>query len=271
MTASRQVCFVVGARPNFMKVAPVHRALTELDTELELSVVHTGQHYDSEMSDVFIDELELPQPDVFLGIGSGTHAEQTAKALVGVERFLLERAPALVVVAGDVNSTLAGAVAAARTGTAVCHIESGLRSNDWLMPEESNRVITDHLSALLLTHSEDANVNLLGEGIAEDRIVFVGNTMIDTLVRMRPRVAQSRVLAELGLERGGYVLVTLHRPALVDGPLLADAVARLDRHIAGAKRSDPTIGAAHLNHIAWLDRLVQQQNDPAEQVRDSPL
>src|SRR5438132_5611176 len=134
LPVSRQVCFVVGARPNFMKVAPVHRALTELDPRLELSVVHTGQHYDSEMSAVFLEELELPQPNVFLGVGSGTHAEQTAKALVGVEEVLLAQQPALCVVAGDVNSTLAAALAASKLNIPVAHIEAGLRSFDETMP-----------------------------------------------------------------------------------------------------------------------------------------
>ena len=158
-----QVCFVVGARPNFMKAAPVHRALAKLDPDIELLLVHTGQHYDAEMSAVFIDELELPQPDVFLGIGSGTHGEQTARAIVGVERVLMEHLPSLVVVAGDVNSTLAAALAASKLQIAVAHIEAGLRSFDETMPEEANRRLTDHLSQILLAHSDGAATNLRRE------------------------------------------------------------------------------------------------------------
>src|SRR5436190_21033591 len=177
-----EICFVVGARPNFMKVAPVHRALQALDVDQDLFLIHTGQHYDAEMSEVFVTELALPQPDVFLGVGSGTHAEQTAGVLIGVESVLLDRRPDLVVVAGDVNSTLAAALAAAKLEIPIAHIESGLRSFDRSMPEELNRVLVDHLAELLFLHSDDALANLEREGIDPARMKFVGNTMIDTLV-----------------------------------------------------------------------------------------
>src|SRR5919199_3927325 len=172
------VCFVVGARPNFMKTAPVLQALPD---DLETLLVHTGQHYDAEMSDVFLAELGLPKPDVFLGVGSGSHGEQTAKALVGIERVLVEHRPALTIVAGDVNSTLAGALAAVKLRIPVAHIQSGLRSFDPEMPEEHNRKLTDHLADVLLTHSESAHENLRREGI-DGGIHFVGNTMIDSLL-----------------------------------------------------------------------------------------
>src|ERR687886_1107663 len=172
------VCFVVGARPNFMKTAPVLQALPE---PLEPLLVHTGQHYDPEMSDVFLAELGLPKPDVFLGVGSGTHAEQTAKALVGIEGVLAEHRPALTVVAGDVNSTLAGALAAVKLRIPVAHIESGLRSFDWSMPEEHNRKLTDHLASILLAHSENALGNLEAEGVDLAKVHLVANTMIDSL------------------------------------------------------------------------------------------
>jgi UDP-N-acetylglucosamine 2-epimerase (non-hydrolysing) len=216
MMTSRRVCFVVGARPNFMKVAPVYRALAELDPTLELSIVHTGQHYDGEMSAVFIDELELPQPDVFLGVGSGTHAEQTAKALVGVERVLLEHAPVLVVVAGDVNSTLAAALAASKLQIPVAHIEAGLRSFDESMPEEANRRLTDQLSRLLFAHSDGAVANLEREGVEPTRIHLVGNTMIDSVFRYLPAARARQPWLELGVQPKKFALVTLHRPALVD-------------------------------------------------------
>jgi len=225
---SASICFVVGARPNFMKAAPVYRSLQALDPGLELVLVHTGQHYDAEMSAVFLDELELPTPDVFLGVGSGTHAEQTSRALVGVEQVLLERKPALVVVPGDVNSTLAGALAAVKLEIAVAHLEAGLRSNDRGMPEEHNRVLTDHLSDLLLVHQDEAIENLANEGIAGEHVHFVGNTMIDSVLEHVEAARAGRPWSEFGLDPGGYALVTLHRPALVDdSALLTETVEGL--------------------------------------------
>ena len=176
---ARHITFVVGARPNFMKAAPVHRALQEAGVEVTL--VHTGQHYDAEMSDVFLSQLGLPRPDVFLGVGSGTHGQQTAKALVGIEEVLLERRPDMVVVPGDVNSTLAGALAAVKLDIPIAHLEAGLRSYDNRMPEEHNRLLTDHLSSVLLVHSESALDNLAREGIDLELAHFVGNTMIDSV------------------------------------------------------------------------------------------
>jgi UDP-N-acetylglucosamine 2-epimerase (non-hydrolysing) len=210
------VCFVVGARPNFMKVAPVYRALDALESELDLFVIHTGQHYDAEMSDVFVAELALPQPDVVLGVGPGTHAEQIARALVGVEGALVERRPGLVVVAGDVNSTLAAALAAAKLAIPIAHIESGLRSFDSSMPEEQNRKLTDHLSAVLLAHSPSAMTNLEREGIDPASLHLVGNTMIDSLYGHLEAARKKRPWKKLGLEAGAYGIVTLHRPELVE-------------------------------------------------------
>ena len=215
------VVHVVGARPNYMKVAPVYAALDRRDN-VEQRLVHTGQHYDALMKDVFFAELPLPRPHVALD------AKTTEDALSELERVFRELQPELVVVAGDVNSTLAGAVAAARCGITVCHIESGLRSGDWSMPEERNRVITDHLSTLLLTHSDDADENLVAEALSA-RISFVGNTMIDTLRANEDAALALEAWREFGLEPGGYVLVTLHRPRLVDdADLLARTIAALD-------------------------------------------
>ena len=211
-----RACFVVGARPNFMKVAPVYRALEALDLEHDLFLIHTGQHYDPVMSDVFVAELGLPHPDVFLGVGPGTHAEQTARTLMGVEKILLERRLALVVVAGDVNSTLGAALAAAKLQIPIAHIESGLRSFDNSMPEEHNRKLTDHLSAILLTHSPSAVANLAREGIDPASVHLVGNTMIDSLFDHLETARANRPWERLGLEAGTYGLVTLHRPELVD-------------------------------------------------------
>jgi UDP-N-acetylglucosamine 2-epimerase (non-hydrolysing) len=206
-----------------MKAAPVHRALQELDPALEVILVHTGQHYDADMSDVFLDQLGLPTPDVFLGVGSGTHGEQTARALTGVEQVLIDRRPALVVVSGDVNSTLAAALAAAKLEIPVAHLEAGLRSYDRAMPEEHNRVLADHMSDVLLVHSESAIDNLAREGIRGPQVHFVGNTMIDSVLAHLETARSLEPWTALGVEPGGYALVTLHRPALVDDPSLLSA------------------------------------------------
>jgi UDP-N-acetylglucosamine 2-epimerase (non-hydrolysing) len=215
------VVHVVGARPNYMKVAPVYAAL-EQRGNTEQRLVHTGQHYDALLKDVFFAELPLPRPHVQL------EARTTETAFAELEETFRQLQPDLVVVAGDVNSTLAGAVAARRCGVRVCHIESGLRSSDWSMPEEVNRVITDHLSAVLLTHSEGANENLAKENLPLERVAFVGNTMIDTLRANEDAARSLEAWRDFKLESGGYVLVTLHRPRLVDDPeLLARTVAAL--------------------------------------------
>jgi UDP-N-acetylglucosamine 2-epimerase (non-hydrolysing) len=232
MRRVRHVLSVVGARPNFMKTAPVIAALGRARTPIKHTLVHTGQHYDDAMSSVFIEEFGLAEPDHMLDVRSGTHAAQTARVMRRLEPILQRRRPDLVLVPGDVNSTAAAALVAAKLGIAVGHIEAGLRSFDRSMPEEVNRIVTDQLSNLLFTHSEDARENLLFEGHAEQRIRDVGNTMIDTLVALRPRFQRLDVPGEHGLTRGDYLLVTLHRPALVDTPLLADAVAALERAAA---------------------------------------
>jgi UDP-N-acetylglucosamine 2-epimerase (non-hydrolysing) len=214
------VVHVVGARPNYMKVAPVYAEL-ERRGRVEQRLVHTGQHYDTLLNDVFFAELPLPRPHVELHGGSGSHAE--------LERVFREFAPDLVIVAGDVNSTLVGAVAARKCGLQLCHLESGLRSGDWSMPEEVNRVTTDHLSTLLLTSLPSGNDHLAAEGISEDRIAYVGNTMIDTLLANVDAARALEAWRDLDVSPGGYVLVTLHRPSLVDTPdLLRRTIAALD-------------------------------------------
>jgi len=217
---------VVGTRPNFVKMAPVIAAARQREG-WHNAVVHTGQHYDRAMSDVFFDELGVREPDHLLGVGSGSHAEQTARVLERLEPVLREEAPDLVLVPGDVNSTLAAALCAARMGIPVGHVESGLRSFDRTMPEEINRIVADHLSETLFLHSEEAVANLRDEGIDEGRMEFVGNTMIDTLVALEDRFRERSAANTLGLEPGSYLLVTLHRPALVDGPLLGRAIDAL--------------------------------------------
>jgi UDP-N-acetylglucosamine 2-epimerase (non-hydrolysing) len=246
------ICCIVGARPNFMKVAPVHRALTELDPGVEVLLVHTGQHYDAVMSDVFLQELGLPEPDVHLAVRSGSHGEQTARALVGIEAVLLEHRPDVVVVPGDVNSTLAGALAAAKLHVPVAHLEAGLRSFDPRMPEEHNRKLTDHLSDLLLVHSADAIENLEREGIAGEKVAFVGNTMIDTLLAHVDAARARRPWAELRVAEGEYGLVTLHRPTLVDDPLALSATVE---RLVELSRSFPLVFPVHPRTLARLESL----------------
>src|SRR4051812_39980969 len=218
---------VVGTRPNLMKVAPVVAALAAREDQFAHQLVHTGQHYDYAMSQIFFDELGIPEPDQYLQVGSGTHSQQVARVMERLEPLVTELRPDVLMVPGDVNSTMAAALVGAKLLVPVAHLEAGLRSFDRTMPEEVNRVVTDQVSQLLFTHSPEALDNLLREGVAEDGIHYVGNTMIDTLVAMRPRIDELDARARHGLERGSYLVVTLHRPVLVDGPLLAEAIAEL--------------------------------------------
>src|SRR3954451_6382572 len=222
----RVVC-VVGTRPNIVKMAPVIAALRRRFPDWRVAAVHTGQHYDRLMSDVFLEELDMPEPDHVLGVGSGTHAEQIARVLERFQPVLSEEEPDLVLVPGDVNSTLGAALCAEKMGVAVGHVESGLRSFDRSMPEETNRIATDHLSAICFLHSAEAIENLSAEGVEEERMKLVGNTMIDSLVALEGLIRERGAAASQGLTPGSYVLVTLHRPALVDGPLLGDAMEAL--------------------------------------------
>jgi UDP-N-acetylglucosamine 2-epimerase (non-hydrolysing) len=218
---------VIGTRPNFVKMAPVIAALRGVDPDGHHVLVHTGQHYDQMMSGIFLDQLGVPEPDHMLGVGSGTHAAMLAAVLERIGPVLEAESPDLVIVPGDVNSTLSAALACAHLRIPIAHVESGLRSFDRSMPEEVNRVLVDQISDLLFTHSAEAEENLLAEGIGSDRVRFVGNTMIDSLVALEGSFRERRACAEHGLEPGSYLLVTLHRPALVDGPLLMPTLASL--------------------------------------------
>jgi UDP-N-acetylglucosamine 2-epimerase (non-hydrolysing) len=218
---------VVGTRPNIVKMAPVVAELRRRMPDARHVVVHTGQHYDRLLSDVFVEELDLPPPDYALGVGPGTHAEQTARVLERLEPVLIAERPDLVLVPGDVNSTLAAALAAAKLAIPLAHVESGLRSFDSTMPEEINRVLTDRLSELLFLHSDEAVDNLWAEGVPGDRVHFVGNTMIDTLVALEPRFRSLDTATAHGVRPGEFLLVTLHRPALVDGDLLDPTIDAL--------------------------------------------
>ncbi len=231
----------MGARPNFVKMAPVIAALRKRSPGTRHVIVHTGQHYDRMMSDVFMEELGVPTPDYVLGVGSATHAVQTARVMERIEPVLERERPELVIVPGDVNSTLAVTLVAAKLGIGLAHLEAGLRSFDRTMPEEINRIVADEFSDYLLIHSDEARENLQAEGIASDRIHFVGNTMIDSLVAMESRFRDLGKASRLGLAAGDYLLVTLHRPALVDGPLLGDVIRQLN----AIARELPVVFPAH--------------------------
>jgi UDP-N-acetylglucosamine 2-epimerase (non-hydrolysing) len=227
MRNRRKVLSVVGTRPNFMKVAPIVGALERRGDEFEHVLVHTGQHYDAGMSEIFLDELGVGEPDHRLGVGSGSHAQQTARVMERLEPILHSEQPDVVLVPGDVNSTLAASLLAVKLGLPVAHVEAGLRSFDRGMPEEINRVLTDAVSRMLFIHSPEAREHLLAEGREERLIHYVGNTMIDTLVAMRERIDALDAAARHGVAVGEYLVVTLHRPALVDGPLLKVAAEAL--------------------------------------------
>jgi UDP-N-acetylglucosamine 2-epimerase (non-hydrolysing) len=252
---SIKLLHVVGTRPNFMKAAAVIAAADRWNQRVDSKspasgdssgdapgraqprfqqvLVHTGQHYDEKMSHIFFDDLGLPRPDYNLGIGSGTHAQQTAGVMAALEPVIVDEAPDLVVTVGDVNSTMAAALVAAKLNIPVAHVEAGLRSRDRTMPEELNRLVTDQLSDLLFTTSRDADVNLAAEGIPPERIHFVGNTMIDTLETHLPRALESSVLGDLGLVPSGYAVVTLHRPSNVDEHAGLERLVRMLVEIAG--------------------------------------
>ena len=214
---------VVGARPNMMKIAPLSKEMGR-HNDLQETLLHTGQHYDANMSQIFFDELSIPQPDIYLGIGSGSHAEQTGKIMVEFEKVLAAQKPDIVLVVGDVNSTLACSIVAAKMTVPVVHVEAGLRSFDRTMPEEINRIVTDALSDLLFTTSHNANENLIREGISEEKIFFVGNLMIDTLKTHLPKAKSLETPKSFGLESGNYALLTVHRASNVDDPAVLQQI-----------------------------------------------
>jgi len=235
------IVHVIGARPNFVKMAPIVSEMARRQAFRQV-IVHTGQHYDTRLSDDVLADLDFPECDRFLNVGSGPHGEQTGKVLAAFEQVLLEEEPVAVVVAGDVNSTLACALAASKLGIAVAHVESGLRSNDWSMPEEINRVLTDRLSDVLFTHSPEGLDNLVAEGILPGRVHYVGNTMIDSLRRCERRARERRAWEASGVPEAGYVLVTLHRPSNVDDP---ERLAEIAGELVGLAERWPVIFPIH--------------------------
>lgn len=236
-----KVLSAVGARPNFMKIAPIIEALKSYPA-IEHMLVHTGQHYDEAMSKAFFDDLSIPRPDINLEVGGGSHAGQTAAIMARIEPVLLEQRPDLVLVVGDVNSTMAVAVTAAKLQMPVAHVEAGLRSFDRSMPEEINRLVTDAVSEFLFTTCEEANEHLRREGVAPEKIHFVGNVMIDTLIRHLELAKRSSILCQLALQPQGYALVTLHRPSNVDE---ASALREILSAFASIERRLPIVFPVH--------------------------
>jgi UDP-N-acetylglucosamine 2-epimerase (non-hydrolysing) len=232
---------IVGARPNFMKVAPIIAAMTQQGGFTQ-RLVHTGQHYDAQLSRIFFDELKIPRPDIDLNIGAGSHAEQTGRMLIELEKVFLRIQPEGVLVVGDVNSTMAAAITAAKLGITIVHVEAGLRSFDRSMPEEINRLVTDVLSDVLFTTEPSGNDNLRREGIPEEKVHFVGNVMIDTLLRFRQQAQSSEILETLHLKPQAYAVLTMHRPGNVDSP---EQLQKMFRILAKIARELPVIFPCH--------------------------
>src|SRR5258706_4806128 len=237
-----KVIIVAGARPNFMKVAPIVAAMRRRRDQFQPLLVHTGQHYDEAMSSAFFRDLEMPEPDVYLGVGSGSHAAQTAAVMLAFEPVVIKEQPDWVIVVGDVNSTLACALVCIKLGVKVAHVEAGLRSRDRTMPEEINRLLTDQIADLLFTPSQDADANLRAEGIPQERIRFVGNIMIDSLLDHLNRAQRSNTRADLGLADKEYAVLTLHRPANVDDTA---AFIRIIEALEEVARRLPIVFPAH--------------------------
>jgi UDP-N-acetylglucosamine 2-epimerase (non-hydrolysing) len=266
-----RIAYVVGARPNFVKMAPVIAELHQRIPEGHHTLIHTGQHYDRLMSSVFFEELGVPEPDHMLDVGSASHAVQTARVMERIEPVLEREHPDLIIVPGDVNSTLAATLVAVKLGIPVAHLESGLRSFDRTMPEEINRIVADEFSEHLFLHSEEAIVNLRAEGVPDERMHLVGNTMIDSLVAVEERFREMQCAAKLRLPTSGYLLVTLHRPALVDSLLLSDVIERLGavarqlpvvfpihprtRKMIGQMHIDVPSGITLIDPVSYLDFL----------------
>jgi UDP-N-acetylglucosamine 2-epimerase (non-hydrolysing) len=237
-----KVINVVGARPNFMKVAPLMDAYRSRLDRFEPVLLHTGQHYDEKMSDLFFRELGIPRPDINLGVGSGSHAKVVARIMVDFEKVVLEHRPHAVLVVGDVNSTIACGLVAVKLGVKLLHVEAGLRSFDRTMPEEINRVLTDSISDLLFCTEQSGVENLRREGVSPDKVFLVGNLMIDTLLKHRPKADASRVLDELSLRERGYAVLTLHRPSNVDSP---EAFGRIVEALDAVQRDLPVVFPIH--------------------------
>lgn len=253
---------IVGARPNFMKVAPLHRAFSNEKNAIS-KIVHTGQHFDQQMSDIFFHQLELPEPDYYLGVGSGTHSQMTAEMMTKFEPILLQEKPDFVVVVGDVTSTFACALTAKRNNFKVAHVEAGLRSFDRTMPEEINRILTDQISDLLFLTESSARNNLLNENVDDSKIYFTGNCMIDSLIYYLPKIEKSNILLTLGVGPQNYILVTMHRPGNVDS---REGLEKIIKILDRLSKDIPIVFPMHprtkknLQHFDLFHKIQSNQN-----------
>ena len=246
-----KVVNIVGARPNFMKIAPIHHQMRN-NHLIDPILVHTGQHYDEKMSKTFFVDLCMPEPDIYLGVGSGSHASQTAAVMTSLEKVLIDEKPDWIVVVGDVNSTLAGALVASKLNIPIAHVEAGLRSFDRTMPEEINRILTDSISDLLFVTEKSGLDNLLKEGVAKEKVHFVGNVMIDSLKEHLPKAKQSNLLRKLNCEKYNYVLMTLHRPSNVDN---ADVFAKILNALEQIQKDKPILFPIHPRTRKMISQL----------------
>ena len=251
MKRKHKIVLIAGARPNFMKIAPLINELDKIRSFKNI-LIHTGQHYDYSMSELFFRDLGLRKPDVYLGVGSGTHAEQTARIMIALEKELIKIKPDLVIVVGDVNSTLAAAIVCSKLCIRLAHVEAGLRSFDMTMPEEVNRIVTDRLSDLLFTISADSADNLIKEGVDRKKIFFTGNVMIDTLIKLKPRAEKLNAYKNYGVERKNYCLVTLHRPSNVDN---RDNILKIIKALSEISLSLPVIFPVHPRTLNNIDEF----------------
>jgi len=264
-----KIHLIAAARPNFMKIAPLYHALSG-QSWAEPLIVHTGQHYDLNMSDAFFQDLKLPAPHIHLGIGSGSHAEQTGNVMIAYEKVLVEHKPDLVIVVGDVNSTVAASLASVKLGIKVAHLEAGLRSFDRTMPEEINRIVTDSIADILWTPSPDGDENLLKEGIPEDKIIRVGNIMIDSLEMLRDSIESRQAYKKYGLRLGQYCLVTMHRPSNVDNAEILHSICEI---LARTSKKTTLIFPVHprtrknMERYGFWDELSKTPN----LITESPL
>lgn len=247
----KKIHLIAAARPNFMKIAPLYHELSKREG-INPVIVHTGQHYDLNMSDVFFKDFDLPSPHIHLGVGSGSHAEQTGNVMIAYEKVLLAEKPNLVVVVGDVNSTVAATLGAVKLGIRTAHLEAGLRSFDRSMPEEINRIVTDSIADYLWTPSPDGDQNLINEGVHQDKITLVGNIMIDSLEMLRPVIEKLDVAKKFNLEKGAYGLVTLHRPSNVDHP---DTLKNLCQALQSVSQKIPLIFPVHPRTSSQLKKI----------------
>ena len=259
-----KIISVVGARPNFMKVAPLHRSFEKAG--FDSMIVHTGQHYDEKMSGVFFEQLELPEPDLYLGVGSGSHAEQTARVMTAFEEVVLDEEPDLVVVVGDVNSTVACSLGAAKCQVPLAHVEAGLRSGDRRMPEEINRLVTDRLADYLFVTERSGVRHLQSEGVPDEKIHFVGNVMIDALVQFREKAHETTVIGDLALTSGEYVLMTMHRPSNVDH---REGLGKLLQTIESIAAEHPLVFPVHPRTLKRFEEFGLQ--DRLEGIRQLTL